>query len=67
MTLDSSQPSGLTVDGVAVPQTVEADGPDAVTRYVADQHALAALTAPRPVAVVETAPNPPTFDEGRES
>lgn len=61
---ESALPSGLTVDGVRVPQAIEAEGGEAVTMYVLEQLALAAETAP---AVVETAPNPPTFDEGAES
>lgn len=53
--------SGLTVDGIAVPQEIESDGTAAVESYVAAQQAVASLIA------VSTEPNPPTTDEGVES
>jgi hypothetical protein len=60
----SSEPSGLTVDGIRVPQTVEAEGAEAVEAYVA------AHRGDGSAAVVDTAPaspaNPPTLAEGAE-
>jgi hypothetical protein len=55
-------PSGLTINGVAVPMDVESAGPDAIAAHVA------AATSPAPVpSVPESAENPPTDDEGAES
>lgn len=56
----SDEPSGLTVDGIAIPISIESEGPDAIEAYLA---ALAGHISP----VIATAPNPPTYSEGDES
>lgn len=55
-------PSGLTVDGVAVPADIEAAGPDAIAAHLAGAPAPASVPS-----VPESAENPPTDDEGVES
>lgn len=65
MSTEPSVPSGLTVDGIAVPQPIEAEGAWAVEQYVAEQRAIASITS-HTAPAVESAPNPPTFDEGAE-
>lgn len=69
MSTEPSVPSGLTVDGIAVPQPIEAEGAWAVEQYVAEQRAIASITSHTSATTapaVESAPNPPTFDEGAE-
>lgn len=68
MSDQSPTPSGLTIDGVAVPQHIEAADGAAIARYVAEQQERSQAAAPLVVpAVLETAPNPPTDAEGAES
>lgn len=54
-----AEPSGLTVDGIAVPLSVEAAGAEAI-----DAH-LAASSGAAPF-VPESPANPPTLAEGKE-
>lgn len=61
--LPPAVPSGLTVNGVAVPAHIEAAGPDAIMAHLAG---APAVSAPVP-SVPESAENPPTDDEGAES
>lgn len=62
----------IEVYSIPIPQAVEAEGTDAVTAHVADVKSRLNLQAPEvvsasPAPVFETAPNPPTEDEGAES
>ena len=58
MTTPADIQSGLTIDGVRIPQEIEGQGTAAILAYLAD--------APVPL-VAESAPNPPTLAEGAES
>jgi hypothetical protein len=51
----TAAPSGLTVDGIAIPLAVESDGGEAIAAYVAAQH-----EPPAPA-------DPNTTTEGEES
>jgi hypothetical protein len=56
MTNPALEPSGLTVDGVSVPQSVEGEGHEAVAAFIAG-------TVP---VAPESPANPPTHAEGDE-
>ena len=48
---DLTSPSGLTIDGVRVPQHVEADGHEAVASYVLEQQTAPSVPAPTPAPI----------------
>jgi hypothetical protein len=58
-------PSGLTVDGVAIPQSIEAEGGAAVEQYVAAQTAPP-VPAALPIAAADTDPAPYSHAEGAD-
>lgn len=52
----TTEPSGLTIDGVAVPQAIEAEGPAAVVAFIANLRASTPAEPSHPAPPADPAP-----------